>query len=144
MRMGICVHRVRRRVCQFYIRTLKDVKVQWAWVLLSLYQNMVLRLIVGGEYCWQPHRHLWADCQENVGSSISQPYRPPRPATQSGSLFPVCRWRSYLTENTLMGLHGLLRGQLYIFISRCSMHPHRKHTYRPARPDTATVLLFYI
>jgi hypothetical protein len=24
-----------------------------------------------GEWGWQPHRHLWADCLENVGSSMS-------------------------------------------------------------------------
>jgi hypothetical protein len=36
----------------------------------------------GGAWGWQPHRHLWADCLENVGAS---------------------------TSHNPMGLHGLLR-----------------------------------
>jgi hypothetical protein len=41
-----------------------------------------------GAYSWQPHRHLLADCLENVGAS---------------------------TSHNLMGLHGLLQGYLYLF-----------------------------
>jgi hypothetical protein len=39
--------------------------------------------------CWQPYRHRWADCLENVGAS---------------------------TFHNPMGLYGLLQGQLYLFI----------------------------
>jgi hypothetical protein len=43
-----------------------------------------------GVWGWQPHRHLWADCLENV-------------------------WVS--TSHNPMGLHGLLQGQLYFYVS---------------------------
>jgi hypothetical protein len=35
---------------------------------------------LAGAKSWQPHRHLWADCLENVGASTSHnPIWPPRP-----------------------------------------------------------------
>jgi hypothetical protein len=34
-----------------------------------------------GANAWQPHRHLWADCLENVGAS-GQLFGPPRPVTR--------------------------------------------------------------
>jgi hypothetical protein len=40
--------------------------------------------------------------------NISQSYRPPRPVTEIALLF-ISRWYSYLTGNTPMGHHGLLR-----------------------------------
>jgi hypothetical protein len=51
----------------------------------AIVYKCVVRSILqhGDKYMLQPHRHLWADCLENVGASMS---------------------------HKLMGLHGLLQG----------------------------------
>jgi hypothetical protein len=46
------------------------------------YQKLSWRQSAAGDWGW-PHRHLWADCLENVGTS---------------------------TSHNPMGLHGLLQG----------------------------------
>jgi hypothetical protein len=46
---------------------------------------------------------------------ISQPYRPPQSVTEITLLF-ICRLRFYLTGNPPTGLHGLLRGQISLFV----------------------------
>jgi hypothetical protein len=46
---------------------------------------------------WQPHRHLWADCLENVGAS---------------------------TSHNPTGFHGLLQGWLYLFFFLWRYSPH--------------------
>jgi hypothetical protein len=76
-----------------------------------------------------PHRkHLWASTVCYTGNFtfflicrwcwylIGNTYGPPRSVTWIALLF-LCRW-SYLTGNTPMGLHGLLRGSLYFFLCR--------------------------
>jgi hypothetical protein len=46
-----------------------------------------------GAYGWQPHRHLWADCLENVGASTSQnPMGPSRPVTGIALPFSLRLW----------------------------------------------------
>jgi hypothetical protein len=42
--------------------------------------------------------------------------RHPRPVTGTPLLFRICRWCSYVTGNTPVGLHGLLPEWLYCFI----------------------------
>jgi hypothetical protein len=61
----------------------------WPWGRLSLWQKWVPEIFLGIKGCrsarkaWQPHRHLWADCLENVRAS---------------------------TSHNPVGLHGLLQG----------------------------------
>jgi hypothetical protein len=55
--------------------------------------------LCGVKTSWQPHRHLWADCLDNVGSS---------------------------TSHNLTGLHVLLRGWLYYYYY---YHYHHYHHY---------------
>jgi hypothetical protein len=59
----------------------------WPWGRLSLWQKCVRGIFLGvkgyrGAWGWQPHRHLWADCLENVGAStFHNPMGPSRPVT---------------------------------------------------------------
>jgi hypothetical protein len=38
-------------------------------------------ILPAGAWGWQPRRHLWADCLENVSFDVSQPYGSSWPAT---------------------------------------------------------------
>jgi hypothetical protein len=47
----------------------KDVKYQVRFKFHP--PTHVLKFNIAGALSWQPHRHLWADCLENVGASTS-------------------------------------------------------------------------
>jgi hypothetical protein len=65
----------------------------WPWGRTQPLTEMSTRNLPGSKgqparKAWQPYRHLWADCLEDVGAS---------------------------TSHNHMGLHCLLQGQLYFY-----------------------------
>jgi hypothetical protein len=96
---GACGSVVVEALC--YKPESRGLETRWAKWIVSLYLTLPAALGPGvysasntneyrkqkkvfGEYAWvwQPHRHLWADCLDNVGSPEHlTSYRPPRPVT---------------------------------------------------------------
>jgi hypothetical protein len=102
--------------------------------LLSLeeQQKVVLGLSVDGTSGWQTQRHLRADCLDNVWFSTSHKKHtcgPPR-TIMCLALHFICWWWSYLTGNTPMGLHILLRKWLYPF--KCRWYSYLTRNYSTA------------
>jgi hypothetical protein len=78
---------------------------------LSLYQEWVPGIF------WEqtaagtlPYHHLRTECLDNVGSSTSHNLIGLHGLLRRELYFFICRWCSYLTGSTRASLHDLLRG----------------------------------
>jgi hypothetical protein len=58
---------------------------------------------------WQPHRHLWADCLDNMGSPTSHSTTGLHGLLLEWLCYFMCRWCSYLS-GTSMRPYCLIQG----------------------------------